>query len=98
MAVENVEEPISLEEATPQIGKVLSLVLTSVEKDLKIKLIDEDETLVKGVPWSVTVSDSEGKNVRWVAQLEKGQELYLTMTDGKALVTVNETIQENEEK
>ena len=62
MAVENVEEPISLEEATPQIGKVLSLVLTSVEKDLKIKLIDEDETLVKGVPWSVTVSDSEGNS------------------------------------
>lgn len=44
------------------------------------------------------VSDSEGKNVRSVAQLEKGQELYLTMTDGKAVVTVNETIQENEEK
>ena len=62
MAVESVEEPISLEEATPQIGKVLSLVLTSVEKDLKIKLIDEDETLVKGVPWSVTVSDSEGNS------------------------------------
>lgn len=62
MAVENVEEPISLEEATPQIGKVLSLVLTSVEKDLKIKLIDEDETLVKDVPWSVTVSDSEGNS------------------------------------
>lgn len=62
MAVENVEEPISLEEATPQIGKVLSLVLTSVEKDLKIKLIDEDETLVKDVPWSVTVADSEGNS------------------------------------
>ena len=62
MAVENVEEPISLEEATPQIGKALSLVLTSVEKDLKIKLIDEDETLVKDVPWSVTVADSEGNS------------------------------------
>lgn len=62
MAVENVEEPISLEEATPQVGKVLSLVLTSVEKDLKIKLIDEDETLVKDVPWSVTVADSEGNS------------------------------------
>ncbi len=62
MAVESVEEPISLEEATPQIGKVLSLVLTSVEKDLKIKLIDEDETLVKDVPWSVTVADSEGNS------------------------------------
>ena len=62
MAVENVEEPISLEEATPQIGKVLSLVLTSVEKDLKIKLIDEDDTLVKDVPWSVTVADSEGNS------------------------------------
>ena len=62
MAVESVEEPISLEEATPQVGKVLSLVLTSVEKDLKIKLIDEDETLVKDVPWSVTVADSEGNS------------------------------------
>ncbi|MCR4656506.1 MAG: hypothetical protein K5770_09800, partial [Lachnospiraceae bacterium] len=40
--------------------KSLSLVLSSVEKDLKIKLVDEDETLVKNVPWSVIVTDGKG--------------------------------------
>lgn len=41
--------------------KTLSLVLTSVEKDLKIKLVDQDDTLVKGVNWGVTVTDADGK-------------------------------------
>ena len=41
--------------------KTLSLVLTSVEKDLKIKLVDQDDTLVKGVGWGVIVTDSDGK-------------------------------------
>ena len=55
------EMPLAAEAPKEQTGKVLSLVLTSVEKDLKIKLIDEDDTLVKGVPWGVTVTDAEGK-------------------------------------
>ncbi|MBR6451408.1 MAG: hypothetical protein IKS87_01765, partial [Lachnospiraceae bacterium] len=41
--------------------KTLSLVLTSVEKDLKIKLVDQDDALVKNVPWGVTVTDENGK-------------------------------------
>lgn len=41
--------------------KTLSLVLTSVEKDLKIKLVDQDDTLVKGLSWGVKVTDSDGK-------------------------------------
>ena len=89
MAVESVEEPISLEEATPQVGKVLSLVLTSVEKDLKIKLIDEDETLVKGVPWSVTVSDSEGNSSE---ESDDDLDGIIHMTDvnaGEYTVTLN---------
>ncbi|MCR4923236.1 MAG: hypothetical protein K5931_04435, partial [Lachnospiraceae bacterium] len=39
----------------------LNLVLTSVEKDLKIKLVDNDDTLVKDLPWSVAVSDGSGQ-------------------------------------
>ncbi|MBR6159572.1 MAG: hypothetical protein IKQ40_04650, partial [Lachnospiraceae bacterium] len=45
-------DEIELEEAASPIesaeGKMLSLVLTSVEKDLKVKLVDEEDTLVKG--------------------------------------------------
>ena len=36
------------------------------------------------------VSDMEGKNVRSVEVLEKGQRLNLSMADGKAVVTVEE--------
>ena len=57
--VESIEAPISAEEATPDIYKVLSLVLSSVEKDLKIKLVDEDDTLVKDIPWSVNIVDGD---------------------------------------
>lgn len=41
--------------------KSLSLVLTSVEKDLKIKLVDQDDSLVKNLPWGVTITDKDGK-------------------------------------
>lgn len=41
--------------------RILSLVLSSVEKDLKIKLIDDEDNLVKDIPWGVTVTDSEGE-------------------------------------
>lgn len=89
MAVESVEAPVSLEEAKPQLGKVLSLVLTSVEKDLKIKLVDEDDTLVKNVPWSVTVSDSDGNNNE---QSDDDQDGIIHITDisaGDYSVTLN---------
>ena len=54
------ELPELAEEPEEEELKVLSLVLTSVEKDLKIKLIDQDETLVKGIPWGVTVTNEKG--------------------------------------
>ncbi|MCR5268142.1 MAG: Ig-like domain-containing protein [Lachnospiraceae bacterium] len=56
------EEPaaVSAPEEIAEI-KSLSLVLTSVEKDLKIKLVDQDDTLVKNVPWGVTITDEDGK-------------------------------------
>jgi len=60
-SVEDVESPLSYEEPKTQESRVLSLVLSSVEKDLKIKLVDEEDILVKNLPWSVTVTDSEGK-------------------------------------
>lgn len=55
------ELPTAAEEPEEATGKVLSLVLTSVEKDLKIKLVDDEDTLVKGVLWGVTVTDADGK-------------------------------------
>ena len=62
--VERVEEPVFYEEPEVQESKVLSLVLTSVEKDLKIKLVDEEDLLVRNIPWSVTITDEEGKEDR----------------------------------
>ena len=66
---ERVAETVVEEEKTASVGaqdeivevKSLSLVLTSVEKDLKIKLVDQDDTLVKDVPWGVTVTDEDGR-------------------------------------
>lgn len=80
-AVESVEAPISMEEAKPQLGKVLSLVLSSVEKDLKIKLVDEDDTLVKNVPWSVTIADTSGNTSE---QADDDQDGIIHMTDVSA--------------
>lgn len=88
-AVESVEAPLSLEEAKPQLGKVLSLVLSSVEKDLKIKLVDEDDTLVKNVPWSVTVTDNDGSSSE---ESDDDQDGIIHMTDisaGEYSVTLN---------
>nr|MCR5420494.1 Ig-like domain-containing protein [Lachnospiraceae bacterium] len=61
-AVETVTEemiPEAVEEAEPVEVKSLFLEMSSVEKDLKIKLVDEEDTLVKDVTWSVTVSENE---------------------------------------
>lgn len=56
------EEPLEqTTEIVEQEIKTLSLVLTSVEKDLKIKLVDQDDMLVKGIDWGVTVTDADGK-------------------------------------
>ncbi|MBO4890660.1 MAG: hypothetical protein J5574_06675, partial [Lachnospiraceae bacterium] len=57
-------EDVAMEEAAGEpgevTGKMLSLVLTSVEKDLKVKLVDEEDTLVKGVRWGISVTDKDG--------------------------------------
>ena len=57
-------EDVTMEEAAGEpgevTGKMLSLVLTSVEKDLKVKLVDEEDTLVKGVRWGISVTDKDG--------------------------------------
>ena len=52
--------PEATEEPEPERAKALSLELSSVEKDLKIKLVDDEDTLVKGVTWSVTVAENKG--------------------------------------
>ena len=88
-SVETVEAPISMEEAKPQLGKAVTLVLSSVEKDLKIKLVDEDETLVRNVAWSVTVADTEGNSSE---QADDDKDGIIHMTDvsaGDYSVTLN---------
>ena len=58
---ENMFPEAAQEPETPEI-RTLSLEMTSVEKDLKIKLVDDEDTLVKDVTWSVTVQkDNEGQ-------------------------------------
>ena len=52
--------PEVMDEPEAEPAKALSLEMTSVEKDLKIKLVDDDDTLVKDVTWSVTVSEDKG--------------------------------------
>ncbi len=53
-------------------GKMLSLVLTSVEKDLKVKLVDDEDTLVKGVKWGIGVTDSKGNESDYDDEDEDG--------------------------
>ena len=69
-------EDVELEDAaapmTDSEGKMLSLILTSVEKDLKVKLVDEDDTLVKGVKWGITVTDSKDKESSYEDEDEDG--------------------------
>ncbi len=86
-------EDVEMEEAAGEpeevSGKMLSLVLTSVEKDLKVKLVDEDDTLVKGVKWGITVTDKNGKESSYEDEDEDGI-IHLTgMNAGDYSVTIN---------
>lgn len=76
-----VEEPVFYEEPEKEESKILSLVLTSVEKDLKIKLVDEEDILVKNVPWSVTVTDGDGNEEQ---QEDEDQDGIIHMTEVSA--------------
>lgn len=59
--IETEELPLAMEEPEQVTGKILSLVLSSVEKDLKIKVVDEKEQLVKGIVWKAKVISDESK-------------------------------------
>ena len=52
--------PEAAQEPEPEQARALSLEMSSVEKDLKIKLVDDEDSLVKDVSWSVTVSEDKG--------------------------------------
>lgn len=87
--VETVEEPIALEEPEEETRKVLSLILSSVEKDLKIKLVDNEDTLVKNLPWSVTLTD-EKDNETEVADDDEDGIIHLTdVSAGDYRVSLN---------
>ncbi|NLG04782.1 MAG: hypothetical protein GX567_13275, partial [Clostridia bacterium] len=60
---ELMEMPELIEQETKQAElKHISLVLSSVEKDLKIKVVDQEDSLVTGVKWKVKVTDPKGKD------------------------------------
>lgn len=62
MAAATIEEediPLAMEEPEEIVGKSVSLVLSSVEKDLKIKVVDEEDNLVQGILWRVSVTDED---------------------------------------
>jgi len=69
---EDVEMENAATDMAPVEGKMLSLVLTSVEKDLKVKLVDDEDTLVKGVKWGITVTDDKGKESTYDDEDEDG--------------------------
>ena len=91
---ENIEtEDVEMEEAAGEpedvSGKMLSLVLTSVEKDLKVKLVDENDTLVKGVKWGITVTDKKNNESSYEDEDEDGI-IHLTgMNAGDYSVALN---------
>ena len=72
------EETVAEPETTA--AKALSLVLTSVEKDLKIKLVDEEDTLVKDVAWSVELTDEDDNSTEEVDD-DKDGIIHLTEID-----------------
>ena len=65
-AIEEEEIPLAMDEPEVITGKVVSLVLSSVEKDLKIKVVDEEDNLLKGIPWKASVTDEEDKSTELV--------------------------------
>ena len=60
------EIPLAMDEPEVVTGKVVSLVLSSVEKDLKIKVVDEEDNLLKGIPWKASVTDEDDKSTELV--------------------------------
>ena len=98
-AVEKVTEemlPQATDEPEPVQARALSLEMSSVEKDLKIKLVDEEDTLVKDVSWSVTVAtesdDSDGEGDAGTVYEDDDRDGIIYITDisaGDYAVTLN---------
>lgn len=89
--IADVEKPIVAAEPEKEEIKGLSLVLSSVDKDLKIKLVDSNDSLVKNIPWSVTVTDSKGKETEENDE-DKDGIIHLTdITAGEYSVKLNES-------
>jgi len=82
-------EPIAAEEPQQVEGSVLSLVMTSVEKDLKIKLVDAEDTLVKGVNWGVTVADDKNNQSTYNDDDTDGIIHITDISAGDYSVTIN---------
>lgn len=72
-------------------GNMLSLVLTSVEKDLKVKLVDENDTLVKDLEWGITITDEDGKESSYEDEDTDGIIHLTDITAGEYDVAITES-------
>ncbi|MCR5508361.1 MAG: hypothetical protein K6F34_06725 [Lachnospiraceae bacterium] len=92
-AVESVTSemlPEAASEPEEVVAKALSLEMSSVEKDLKIRLIDEEDTLVKDIDWSVTVSKEDSEEGDVYDDDDKDGTIYITdIAAGDYSVTLN---------
>lgn len=81
------EEP---EEEEVTADTYLSLILTSVAKDLKIKVVDQDSKLVKGVEWKVGVFDSKDKETEYTDDDKDGIIYIAELAGGDYRVVLKE--------
>ncbi len=94
----DVEEPVAEEpeeapeETREEEPRELSLVGTSIEKDLKVKVQDQESKLVTGVPFKITVKPEKKSTVSEYEDKDQDGILYISKIDpGKYTVELQET-------
>ncbi len=94
----DVEEPVveepeeAPEETREEEPRELSLVGTSIEKDLKVKVQDQESKLVTGVPFKITVKPEKKSTVSEYEDKDQDGILYINKIDpGKYTVELQET-------
>lgn len=83
------EEKIQTLERLEQDGKVLSMMVTSIEKDLRIRILDGTGKIVKGQPFKINLGEEEEykdldrDGVIYIGDMKPGQyEVLLQPVDG----------------
>ena len=84
------EEPQGYEEAEYSKEVTVSLNMTSIKKDLKIKFVNKKTgKLIPNVPFEVTVTDPNGKTMTWKDEDKDGIIYKTEITSGKYSVALN---------